>query len=70
VARPRPPRPEPLTPEEEAALRQAGAAHLVDLYEVLTGTGKHADHEREQIGRCVFCSCGTRVQGRMEASRG
>jgi hypothetical protein len=70
VARGRREPPEPLTPEEEAALKQVGAEHLIDLYAVLTGTGEHAEHERSQVGRCVYCSCGLRVQGRMEARRG
>ena len=38
---------------------------IADLMDVLAGTGRHADHSREQIGRCVHCSCGTRIQGRM-----
>jgi hypothetical protein len=37
---------------------------LANLQAVLDGTGAHAEHERRQIGRCVHCSCGTRVQGR------
>lgn len=47
--------------------RQQAAAALGDLYEVLTGSGAHADHTREQVGSCVHCSCGTRVQGRLTA---
>jgi hypothetical protein len=61
-------RPEPLTPDEEEALKAVGAEYVSDLYGVLTGTGEHAEHEQQQVGRCVFCSCGTRVQGRL--SRG
>lgn len=39
------------------------AGHLAELTAVLAGTGGHAGHTREQVGRCVYCSCGTRVQG-------
>jgi hypothetical protein len=35
-----------------------------DLEAVLAGGGDHAGHERRQVGRCVHCSCGARVQGR------
>lgn len=48
-------------------LRAAGA-YLTVIYEVITGTGDHAEHTREQVGRCVYCSCGTRAQGRMSDS--
>ena len=53
------------TPLPEDALR-AAAQFLNDSYEVLTGTGAHAEHTQRQVGRCVFCSCGMRVQGRLE----
>lgn len=56
---------EPLTPEETAALKRAAAEFVNDSYEVLTGTGEHAVHERSQVGRCVYCSCGLRIQGRL-----
>lgn len=55
---------------------RAAAAYLNAAYEVLTGTGAHAEHKQQQIGRCVYCSCGKRVQGRRgrrrdaEAARG
>jgi len=48
---------------------RAGARFLNDSYEVLTGTGAHADHERQQVGRCVHCSCGVRLQGRLGPRR-
>lgn len=44
-------------------------AAITDLVDVLRGTGRHAEHRREQVGRCVHCSCGTRVQGAMAAAR-
>jgi len=40
-----------------------------DMVDMLTGTGIHVDHTREQIGRCVYCSCGARVQGRLAGRR-
>ena len=64
------PRREPPTEAERDALMRAAAQFVGDSYEILTGTGAHAEHERRQEGRCVFCSCGIRVQGRMEARRG
>lgn len=51
----------------EPTVEQAAAA-LADLAGVLDGTGAHAEHERKQVGRCVYCSCGARVQGRMETA--
>lgn len=62
---PRPIKHEPLTPAEQETALHAAAQFLNDSYEVLTGTGRHADHERTQIGRCVRCACGLRVQGRL-----
>jgi hypothetical protein len=40
-------------------------AALDNAAALLAGTGAHAGHTREQVGRCVYCSCGDRVQGRM-----
>lgn len=41
------------------------AEQLKDLANMLAGIGRHADHTRSQAGRCVVCSCGVRVQGRL-----
>lgn len=41
-------------------------AALQDMHDVLTGAGEHAAHERRQLGACVYCSCGARVQGVMK----
>lgn len=38
---------------------------LQDVGDMLAGAGRHADHERRQVGRCAVCSCGVRVQGRL-----
>lgn len=49
---------------------ESAAARAVQLVgDVLDGRGEHAHHERRQVGRCVYCSCGTRVQGRMRRAR-
>lgn len=45
--------------------QQEAAAVLGQLVDVLRGTGAHADHTRTQVGRCVYCSCGARVLGRL-----
>lgn len=37
------------------------AQRMADL---MNSTGVHEGHELEQVGRCVYCSCGQRVQGR------
>jgi len=70
TARRRPePRPVLITPAEAAELKRAAAEYVDDLLEVLTGIGRHADHDRQQAGRCVVCSCGMRVQGRLETRK-
>lgn len=51
--------------DAEGALKFAAARFLGDIYEVLTGTGAHATHKQKQRGACVGCSCGVRVQGRL-----
>lgn len=38
---------------------------LTDVDDMLTGKARHEGHTREQHGRCIFCSCGMRVQGRL-----
>ena len=45
--------------------RRSAAAWMNDAYEVVQGSGAHADHTQQQIGRCVYCSCGERVQGQL-----
>lgn len=41
------------------------AAAIQNLQDIRTGSGSHAKHKQRQIGRCVYCSCGARVQGRL-----
>jgi hypothetical protein len=48
--------------ELTAEQRRQIADYLSNVHEMLTGTGRHADHEQEQVGRCRYCSCGMRVQ--------
>lgn len=45
--------------------REDVAAELASAIDVLYGSGAHADHVRRQMGKCVFCSCGARVQGKI-----
>lgn len=51
------------TPDRKAA--KAAAEFLNDLYDMFNGAGRHAEHTQRQVGRCVHCSCGARVQGRL-----
>lgn len=53
----------PPVPTKEEIL--AIHASIADLEDMLAGDGRHSDHERKQIGRCVYCSCGARAQGKM-----
>lgn len=39
---------------------------LKDLADMMQGRGVHAEHTQEQSGRCVYCSCGLRVQGELQ----
>lgn len=36
-----------------------------DIADMLYGRGAHEGHTLRQIGRCVYCSCGTQAQGRI-----
>lgn len=58
-----------LPTEQPDAAKRAIAAYLDDMAAMMQGTGQHEDHEQHQVGRCVVCSCGMRVQGRLEARR-
>lgn len=55
--------------EVERLGRQAAKA-LQDIYDMLHGYGRHEGHTREQVGRCVYCSCGLRVQGYLAKREG
>lgn len=41
-------------------------AAIVDLVDMIDGKGKHQTHTRQQVGRCIICSCGARAQGRLK----
>ena len=43
---------------------KAIASFLEELVEVVESHGRHEGHTLEQVGRCVYCSCGFRYQGR------
>ena len=34
---------------------------FMQIEEAVRADGRHAGHELEQAGRCVYCSCGFRV---------
>lgn len=58
----------PGTPEErEKAADAAVADFLGELVEVTESTGRHEGHSLSQVGRCVYCTCGFRYQGRTPA---
>ena len=48
-----------MTPEQAKAVED----WLADVEEMFNHTGRHEGHTLGQVGRCVFCSCGKRVQG-------
>ncbi len=43
---------------------------LQDMADMMNGEGGHKDHTQEQVGRCVYCSCGMRVQGTLPKRSG
>ncbi|HEX8866697.1 MAG TPA: hypothetical protein VF821_13660 [Lentzea sp.] len=50
-----------LTPEQVEAVER----FFEEFQEVANGTGRHEGHTLKQVGRCVYCSCGFRYQGRL-----
>jgi hypothetical protein len=54
-----------MTPEQAEAIER----FLTDLHEMAEGTGKHEGHKLQQVGRCVYCSCGARYQGTIPRGR-
>ena len=48
-----------LTPEQVEAVGN----WLQDLEHMMDSTGPHEGHTLKQVGRCIYCSCGKRVQG-------
>jgi hypothetical protein len=48
-----------MTPEQVKAVED----WLADVEEMFNHTGRHEGHTLKQVGRCVYCSCGKRVQG-------
>jgi hypothetical protein len=45
------------TPEQD----QAVVDFFAQVEEAVKAEGRHAGHELEQVGRCVYCSCGFRI---------
>lgn len=54
-----------LTPEQKAYIKQKAYIDrmLQDVDDMIESVGAHTGHTRQQIGRCIYCSCGKRVQG-------
>lgn len=48
-----------MTPEQVKAVED----WLADVEEMFESIGRHQGHTLSQVGRCVYCSCGKRVQG-------
>lgn len=46
-----------MTPEQ----KQAVADYFAEADEAIRGVDRHAGHGLEQVGRCIYCSCGLRV---------
>ena len=55
-----------MTPEQAKAVTD----YFTEAQEAIEGTGRHAGHGLEQVGRCIYCTCGLRVgQGSLKAMR-
>ena len=50
-----------MTPEQA----QAVTDWVNELNDVIEHKGKHDGHTLRQVGRCVYCSCGYRYQGKL-----
>lgn len=55
----------PVVPNRPVPVPKRVTDYIQDLSDMLDGIGRHAGHIRTQVGRCVHCDCGARVQGRM-----
>jgi hypothetical protein len=42
---------------------------VTDLVDLTRSRGAHEGHTLRQVGRCVYCSCGERFQGRLRGPR-
>ena len=51
----------PMSPEQAEAV----VKFLEDLSDMMEHKGAHEGHTLEQVGRCVYCSCGARYHGRL-----
>ena len=50
----------------QADLAEIADKQVQDLNDMLNGEGRHEGHKRKQVGRCVYCECGVRAQGRLK----
>jgi len=48
-----------MTPEQAETVNK----FIQDLNEMVQSRGRHEGHVLRQVGRCVYCSCGSRYQG-------
>jgi len=55
----------PALPDQQSAILARAIGALDNLAEMAAGTGAHKGHTLEQVGMCVYCSCGGRFQGRI-----
>jgi hypothetical protein len=59
----------PDKPKLTAELAEAVAAFIDDLADMTQSKGAHEGHTLKQVGRCVYCSCGERYQGRLPGGK-
>jgi hypothetical protein len=52
-------------PQMTAEQAEAVIKFLTEMEDVIEHKGKHEGHTLSQVGRCVYCSCGFRYQGRL-----
>ena len=50
----------------QADLAEIADKQVQDLNDMLNREGRHEGHKRKQVGRCVYCECGVRAQGRLK----
>jgi hypothetical protein len=53
------------TPDQAEAM----ATYMQGLRDMAESTGAHEGHTLTQVGRCVYCSCGSRYQGTIPKER-
>ncbi len=46
-------------------VKQIAYDYLKAMDDFLESKGDHEGHTLKQVGRCIYCSCGKRVQGKL-----